>query len=395
MPNPNAIPYTQFACIGAGFSGIGLGATLGGPPPPPASAVPGCACDVPSVLYIFSFAANPSWTRILPSAPEIRAYLGAVAYFSRHGHRNAISYSLRVIRPVLEGKASVVDLERSVEEAYVENIQKTLNKTNWSSGGCNSWYVKEDSARNHHMTTSTPRTYGSVSSNRAAGSHESQGGVCAALRGLLISIEGESRHPFDYVHYVRQQRFQNPSRGDEAKNSELTALKEEAMKQKLKARNRRREERELRRQREELDAEENQRLWQEPCSAAWDNSGASAVGVEVEFRIPPTEEGEPEGEPEEEPNKISGQKPEKEAHSSSQPRPRLEPTTMLGAEASLRPETNTTPDPINDPEPPRLEEPRPIALMDTLYRVVQFGEDGDEIVHHPSIPAAAAPSQEW
>ena len=39
---------------------------------------PGCACDVPSNLYSFSFAPNPDWTRTYSRQPEIRAYLERV-----------------------------------------------------------------------------------------------------------------------------------------------------------------------------------------------------------------------------------------------------------------------------------------------------------------------------
>lgn len=105
--------YSQFACIGSGFSAIGLGATLkrwygitdvrfferhdqlGGTwfanQYPGKLGVPnflhrvmridmtGCACDVPSILYSFSFAPNPKWTRILASAQELWEYLYKVA----------------------------------------------------------------------------------------------------------------------------------------------------------------------------------------------------------------------------------------------------------------------------------------------------------------------------
>jgi cation diffusion facilitator CzcD-associated flavoprotein CzcO len=40
---------------------------------------PGCACDVPSHLYSFSFAPNPHWTRAFSPQPEIWAYLGDCA----------------------------------------------------------------------------------------------------------------------------------------------------------------------------------------------------------------------------------------------------------------------------------------------------------------------------
>lgn len=40
---------------------------------------PGAACDVPSVLYSFSFAQNPNWTRIFPPWSELHTYLRSVA----------------------------------------------------------------------------------------------------------------------------------------------------------------------------------------------------------------------------------------------------------------------------------------------------------------------------
>lgn len=40
---------------------------------------PGCACDVPSNMYSFSFAPSAEWSRSFPSQPEIRDYLNNVA----------------------------------------------------------------------------------------------------------------------------------------------------------------------------------------------------------------------------------------------------------------------------------------------------------------------------
>ena len=48
---------------------------------------PGCACDVPSHLYSFSFAPNPDWTRTYSRQPEIRAYLERVAEDGTPLHR--------------------------------------------------------------------------------------------------------------------------------------------------------------------------------------------------------------------------------------------------------------------------------------------------------------------
>ncbi|QGI88566.1 hypothetical protein CEK26_003569 [Fusarium fujikuroi] len=87
--------YSQFACIGAGFSGIALGATLkrwygitdvrfferhsdlGGTWY--ANKYPGAACDVPSILYSYSFEPNPNWSRVLPSQEELWNYQKYVA----------------------------------------------------------------------------------------------------------------------------------------------------------------------------------------------------------------------------------------------------------------------------------------------------------------------------
>jgi cation diffusion facilitator CzcD-associated flavoprotein CzcO len=40
---------------------------------------PGCACDVPSHMYSFSFAPNPDWSRAFSPQPEIEAYLQRTA----------------------------------------------------------------------------------------------------------------------------------------------------------------------------------------------------------------------------------------------------------------------------------------------------------------------------
>jgi cation diffusion facilitator CzcD-associated flavoprotein CzcO len=40
---------------------------------------PGCACDVPSALYSYSFAPKPDWSRFYAPQPEIRSYVREVA----------------------------------------------------------------------------------------------------------------------------------------------------------------------------------------------------------------------------------------------------------------------------------------------------------------------------
>jgi cation diffusion facilitator CzcD-associated flavoprotein CzcO len=49
---------------------------------------PGCACDIPSHLYSFSFDLNPQWTRMFAGRAEIQEYM--VRSVERHGIRDQI-----------------------------------------------------------------------------------------------------------------------------------------------------------------------------------------------------------------------------------------------------------------------------------------------------------------
>lgn len=91
--------------IGAGVSGIGAAIrlneqgennfvvlekadTLGGTWRD--NTYPGCACDVPSALYSYSFAQNPDWSRVFAGQAEILAYVSDVA--RRHQIESHIRY---------------------------------------------------------------------------------------------------------------------------------------------------------------------------------------------------------------------------------------------------------------------------------------------------------------
>jgi cation diffusion facilitator CzcD-associated flavoprotein CzcO len=88
------VEHYRVVITGAGFAGIGMAAGLlesgetdflvlergddvGGTWRD--NTYPGCACDVPSHLYSFSFAPNPDWSRTYSPQPEIQAYLRDVA----------------------------------------------------------------------------------------------------------------------------------------------------------------------------------------------------------------------------------------------------------------------------------------------------------------------------
>jgi cation diffusion facilitator CzcD-associated flavoprotein CzcO len=89
-----AAEHTGVLVIGTGFAGLGMGIKLkeagmgdfvlleraqsvGGTWRD--NHYPGCACDVPSHLYSFSFELSPRWSRMFAVQPEIRAYLEGCA----------------------------------------------------------------------------------------------------------------------------------------------------------------------------------------------------------------------------------------------------------------------------------------------------------------------------
>jgi cation diffusion facilitator CzcD-associated flavoprotein CzcO len=101
----------RVAIIGAGFGGLGAGIRLrragltdfvileradsvGGTWRD--NTYPGCACDVPSHLYSFSFAPNPAWSRSFSPQPEIRQYLDDIT--ERYSLREHVSFGTEMIQ---------------------------------------------------------------------------------------------------------------------------------------------------------------------------------------------------------------------------------------------------------------------------------------------------------
>lgn len=91
MPAPQDVPeHHDVVIVGSGFAGLGMAIELkragrsdfvilekaddlGGTWRD--NTYPGCACDVPSYLYSYSFAANPRWSRMFSPQREIYGYL--------------------------------------------------------------------------------------------------------------------------------------------------------------------------------------------------------------------------------------------------------------------------------------------------------------------------------
>jgi cation diffusion facilitator CzcD-associated flavoprotein CzcO len=101
--------HVRVAIIGAGFGGLGAGirlrqagmtdfvileraASVGGTWRD--NTYPGCACDIPSHLYSFSFAPNPGWAHSFSRQPEIFGYLDDLA--GRHGLRGHLRLGTEV-----------------------------------------------------------------------------------------------------------------------------------------------------------------------------------------------------------------------------------------------------------------------------------------------------------
>lgn len=106
MAQQTVVPHIQVAIVGSGFSGLGAGIHLkregiedfliferahdvGGTWRD--NSYPGCACDVESQLYSFSFAPNPTWSHSFSGQAEIYAYLRKVA--EEYGVRSHVRFN--------------------------------------------------------------------------------------------------------------------------------------------------------------------------------------------------------------------------------------------------------------------------------------------------------------
>jgi cation diffusion facilitator CzcD-associated flavoprotein CzcO len=111
--------HTRVAVIGSGFGGLGAGVRLRREGVTDfvilerADAVggtwrdndyPGCACDVPSHLYSFSFAPNAAWPRTFSGQPHIRDYLERVT--DTFGLRPHLRFNSEVLRARWDGEAA-------------------------------------------------------------------------------------------------------------------------------------------------------------------------------------------------------------------------------------------------------------------------------------------------
>src|SRR3546814_3566559 len=75
------------------------------------NAYPGCACDVPSHLYSYSFAPNPRWSRMFAGQPEI------LAYFERQAAAHGLDRDVRLDTEVTDARFDPADNRWTVTAA--------------------------------------------------------------------------------------------------------------------------------------------------------------------------------------------------------------------------------------------------------------------------------------
>jgi cation diffusion facilitator CzcD-associated flavoprotein CzcO len=126
MSRHKTATHHEVVVIGAGVSGIGAAIklrergitdlvilekaeTFGGTWR--ANTYPGCACDVPSGLYSFSFAPNPDWSRLFATQPEILAYVDRVA--REHGLEEHTRFGVELLEAAWDPTMERWDLRTS------------------------------------------------------------------------------------------------------------------------------------------------------------------------------------------------------------------------------------------------------------------------------------------
>ena len=57
---------------------------------------------------------------------------------------NMVNYSLNFIGPILQGDVKTYEVKEEAERRWTDAIQKLLKQSVFMSGGCKSWYFKEN-----------------------------------------------------------------------------------------------------------------------------------------------------------------------------------------------------------------------------------------------------------
>ena len=128
-------PDYQIIVVGTGFSGLGMGIALkkagindfailekaddvGGTWRD--NHYPGCACDVQSHLYSFSFEPNPNWSRMYAPQPEIKKYLQHCA--RKYGLLSHIQFGQAVKQAVYEEEHKLWRIETAAGKTLTARV---------------------------------------------------------------------------------------------------------------------------------------------------------------------------------------------------------------------------------------------------------------------------------
>lgn len=142
-----AAPHTRVAIIGSGFSGLGMGIRLkeegrddfrifekeggiGGTWR--VNHYPGCACDVQSHLYSFSFEPNTGL-----------GHNSMVCMIE-----SQIQYALDALMTMEKRGLDWVDVKSRKQIQYNRRLQSRLDGSIWTDGECTSWYLHPETGKN-------------------------------------------------------------------------------------------------------------------------------------------------------------------------------------------------------------------------------------------------------
>lgn len=73
---------------------------------------------------------------------------------------NAINYSLRILKPVLDGEAVSIECSQEAEDRWDREIQDGMKKTVWSGNNCNNWYSRDAEGKQARNASTYPFTQG-------------------------------------------------------------------------------------------------------------------------------------------------------------------------------------------------------------------------------------------
>jgi cation diffusion facilitator CzcD-associated flavoprotein CzcO len=88
----------------------------------------GCACDIPSANYQFTWARNPNWSQFYSSSPEIWRYMKDVA--EKHDLLSSMQFGHEVVGAYWEqelAKWHVTVRNKRTGEQFVDSCDVLLN----------------------------------------------------------------------------------------------------------------------------------------------------------------------------------------------------------------------------------------------------------------------------